>query len=52
MTWQFTTMAWPVTGIVSKTTRVDLASAKRTAQGLTLVHFAAQPEPLMTQNTP
>ena len=34
--------------------RVRPASASRTArsQGLTLVHFSAQPEPFLTQNTP
>jgi hypothetical protein len=25
--------------------------AERSGQGLTLVHFSAQPEPLLTQNT-
>ena len=28
------------------------AAASATVQGLTLVHFSAQPEPFLTQNTP
>jgi len=32
--------------------RRDTAAAAAAAQGLTLVHFSAQPEPFLTQNTP
>jgi hypothetical protein len=31
---------------------VKLAEIEEERQGLTLVHFSAQPEPFLTQNTP
>ena len=31
---------------------VEPAAAAAAIQGLTLVHFSAQPEPFLTQNTP